>query len=80
MQGWEAGIRTATLKLHKQGFLWWTGEVSSTFEGAVSATRALFLLEEKVKFTSSTYSQVLYMYTVKELSFILPFSKCLCQQ
>lgn len=55
MQGREAGVGPAALELHKQGFFGWAGEVPHTFEGAVSATRALFLLEDKVKITSSNY-------------------------
>lgn len=72
MQGREAGVRPAALELHKQGFFGWAGEVPRTFEGAVSATRALLLLEE-VKMPSSNYCQVLHVCTVKKLSFILPF-------
>lgn len=48
MQGREAGVRPAALKLYKQGFFGGAGEVSRTFEGAVSATRALLLLKEKI--------------------------------
>lgn len=47
MQRREAGVGPAALELHEQGFFGWAGEVTRTLEGAVSATRALFLLEEK---------------------------------
>lgn len=77
MQGWEAGVGPAALELHKQGFFGWAGEVPRTFEGAVSATRTLFLLEEKVKITSSNYCQELHVCTIKKhgLPFILSLSK-----
>lgn len=67
MQGREAGVRPAALELHKQGFLRWAGEVPCAFEGAISATRTLFFLEERVK---SDAGQVLH---VKTLSFIQPY-------
>lgn len=51
MQGGEAGVGPAALELHEQGFFGWTGEVPRTFEGAISATRALLFLEEKVRYT-----------------------------
>lgn len=47
MQRREAGVGPAALELHEQGFFGRAGEVPRTFEGAVSATRTLFLLEEK---------------------------------
>lgn len=72
MQGWEAGVGPAAFELHKESFFGWAGEVPRTFEGAVSATRALFLLEDKVKITPSNYCQVLH-----ELSCILPFPNAL---
>lgn len=53
MLGWEAGVGSAALELYKQGFLGWAGEVPCPFEGAVSASRALILLEE-VKVPSGT--------------------------
>ncbi len=76
MQGWEAGVGPAALELHKQGFFGRAGEVPRAFEGAVSATRTLFLLEEKVKITLSNYCQELRVCKIKMLPFILPFSKC----
>lgn len=64
MQGWEAGVGPAALELHKQGFFRWAGEIPCAFEGTISATRTLFFLEKKVKFRSSNYCQVLYMYVI----------------
>lgn len=49
MQGWETGVGTAALELHKKGFFGWAGEIPSTFEGAISTTWALFFLEERVR-------------------------------
>lgn len=49
MQRREAGVRPAALELHEQGFFGRAGEVARTFEGAIGATRTLFLLEEKIR-------------------------------
>lgn len=47
MQGWETGVRTTALELHKQSFFRWTGEVPSPFECPIGAPRALILLGTK---------------------------------
>ena len=77
MQGRESGVGPAALELDKQSFFGWAGEVPRTFEGTISATSALILLEE-VEMTSSNYCQVPYVCNVKKLSYILPFTKKYC--
>lgn len=68
MQGRETGVGPAALELHKQGFFGRAGEVPRTFEGAVSAARTLFLLEEKVirllSGTACVFSYKAFIYSV----------------